>query len=296
MTATVLLPGGHVDDDGQVHREAELVPLSGRDEERLAECDPSAPPHFLTALLTRCLRRLGAISPVSRDVVRRLLVADRLYLALKARELMYGSRVQATIRCPWKECRQRVDIDFRLEDIPVHASIEKGPLFTRVVSVEASGGQAEECEVTFRLPNGGDQEALFDAAEGQEGDLVELLLTRCVQHAGSLVPPGSGPAGRLSSDSRAEITRHMETLAPTIDLTLAACCPECEREFSVPFDIQGMLLAECKDSRERLYREVHELAYHYHWSEGDIMALSRDKRRTYLALLSKEARRVRHAV
>jgi hypothetical protein len=37
---------------------------------------------------------------------------------------------------------------------------------------------------------------------------------------------------------------------------------------------------------ERLYEEVHHLAYHYHWREQDILELPRLKRRRYLALLA----------
>ena len=31
---------------------------------------------------------------------------------------------------------------------------------------------------------------------------------------------------------------------------------------------------------------MHYLAYHYHWSEGEIMAMTRDKRRTYIDVLA----------
>ena len=88
----------------------------------------------------------------------------------------------------------------------------------------------------------------------------------------------------------------MEEAAPQVDLTLEAHCPECERAFAVPFDLLGFFLGECKTSRELLYREVHYLAYHYHWSEQDILALPREKRRTYITLLAEELRRVSHAV
>jgi hypothetical protein len=37
-----------------------------------------------------------------------------------------------------------------------------------------------------------------------------------------------------------------------------------------------------------LYEEVHHLAFHYHWSERDILDMSRAKRRRYLALLANK--------
>ena len=35
---TFLLPGGYVDEQGVLHREVDLAPLSGREEELLADC------------------------------------------------------------------------------------------------------------------------------------------------------------------------------------------------------------------------------------------------------------------
>ena len=54
------------------------------------------------------------------------------------------------------------------------------------------------------------------------------------------------------------------------------------------FDPQAFLFVELRLSRDLLYREVHYLAYHYHWSEREIMAMPRDKRRRYIAVLADE--------
>jgi hypothetical protein len=296
---TFLLPGGYRDLEGELHREVELAPLSGREEEDLAEGKPSASATVLTVLLTRCVRRIGTISPVAEDIVRRLLIADRHYLLLKLREATFGDRVQATVQCPWEECRKKVDIDFSLHDIPVRESAEKGPLYTRELSPEAafSNERGEQYrEVMFRLPNNEDQEAISPVVEDNEAQALALLLTRCICRLGPLHDPGPEVIHRLSPLARAEIERHMEEVAPHVDLTLAAYCPECGREFAVPFDLLGFFLGECKTSRELLYREVHYLAYHYHWSEHEILALPREKRRKYIALLAEELRRVSHAV
>lgn len=297
--ATFLLPGGYRDSDGELHREVELAPLRGREEELLADCEPSTSSRFLATLLTRCVRRIGTVSPVSNDIVRGLLIADRHYLVLKLREATFGDRVQATVQCPWEACRKKVDIDFPLHDIPVRESAEKGPLYTRALSPAAalSSERGEQYrEVAFRLPNSEDQETIAQIVEENEAQALALLLARCIRRLGSLQDPGPEVIQRLSPLARVEIERHMEDAAPHVDLTLAAQCLECEREFAVPFDLPGFFLAECKTSRELLYREVHYLAYHYHWSEHDIMSLPREKRRKYIALLAEELRRVNHAV
>jgi hypothetical protein len=297
--ATFLLPGGYRSLDGALHREVELAPLSGHEEELLANRESAASATFLTGLLTRCVHQIGTISPISSDIIRSLLIADRQYLVLKLREVTFGDRVQATVQCPWDDCRKKMDIDFSLHDMPVRESAEKGPLYTRKLSPEAAFNDEhgeQYREVVFRLPNGEDQEAISQIIEEDEAEAQALLLVRCIRRLGSLCDPGPEVIHRLSSLARAEIGRHMEEATPQVDLTLAAHCPECDREFIVPFDLQGFFLAECQTNRDFLYREVHHLAYHYHWSEHEIMALPREKRRKYVALLADELRRVSHAV
>ena len=85
-----LLPGGYVDGAGVVHRQVELAPLSGREEEFLAANHGWESATLVTSVLSRCIRRIGTISPVSEGVARDLLVADRQVLLLKLREATFG--------------------------------------------------------------------------------------------------------------------------------------------------------------------------------------------------------------
>jgi hypothetical protein len=38
---------------------------------------------------------------------------------------------------------------------------------------------------------------------------------------------------------------------------------------------------------DALFREVHALASHYHWSETDILTMTRRQRRRYLSLIAE---------
>lgn len=298
MKNELALPGGYVDDNGRLQREVGLAPLSGREEEFLAAQRAPAGAVLVTALLSRCVSRIGTVSPVSEDVARRLLVADRQYLLLKLREATFGDQVQATVQCPWADCGKKVDIDFSLADIPVRETEDKGPLYTRELSAEAtlrSEGGEEYREVTFRLPDGEDQERVAPLVGENEPGALALLLARCIHSIGPVQNPGPELIGRLPPLARLEIERQMEIVAPQVDLTLEANCPECGREFALPFDLQEFFFAELRASCDLLYREVHYLAYHYHWSEQEIMAMPRDKRRKYIAVLADELERFTHA-
>ena len=299
QTQIAQLPGGYTDETGTLHRKVELVPLTGRDEECLADHSHHVSASLVTKLLSRCLQKIGTISPVTEDIVRQLLVADRQYLLLKLREMTFGDQVQATIVCPWPTCGNQVDIDFSTRDIPIQESVEKGPIYTMPLSAAAvpqAEGATEENTIAFRLPNGGDQEDLASLMADNEARAFTALLTRCIQQIGHSIDPGEDRITRLPPLARLEIEHRMKALSPKVDLTLGATCPDCGRDFNMPFDLQQFFFGEWHTSRDLLYREVHYLAYHYHWSEEEIMELPRDKRRKYIEVLAEEIERLNNAV
>jgi|tagenome__1003787_1003787.scaffolds.fasta_scaffold20989179_13 hypothetical protein len=286
-----VLPGGLVDEAGTVHGEVELRALTGREEEILAAAGGAETASLVTAVLSRCVDRIGDVTEVDAGVVRRLLVADRQFILLRLREATFGDRVQGSVPCPWPDCGKRVIVSFSTRDVPVTASSDKGPLYTLVLSSEAMP-EAEEPErtVEFRLPNGADQELVSPLLGDNEAAALSALLERCVLRLGT--GTGAAEADALSPLARQEIERGMEEVAPSVDLTLDAECAECGREFSAPFDPHAFFFGELRVSSEVLYREVHQLAYHYHWSEREIMEMPRDQRSRYLAVLADEIERL----
>lgn len=295
---TEQLPGGYVDDTGTIHRRVELIPLTGKEEECLAEYHTRVSATLVTTLLSRCVRRIGTISPVTENVARELLVADRQFLLLKLREMTFGEQVQATIVCPWPNCGHQVDIDFSTHDIPIEESTDKGPTYSITLSPEAlqqGDFSATEKAVTFRLPNGADQEELASVMLNNEAAALTALLGRCIKQIGAQKNTVE-LIHQLPPLARMEIEQGMESQAPKIDLSLGATCPECHRDFTMPFDLQQFFFGEWHTSKDLLYREVHYLAYHYHWSEEEIMEFPRDKRRKYIEVLAEEIERLNNAV
>jgi hypothetical protein len=113
---------------------------------------------------------------------------------------------------------------------------------------------------------------------------ADWLLRRCVllvSEDGELVeelPASVGerlPARMAELDSQAEVN-----LLPT--------CEACGGSFSIIFDAGSYLFQELEAEAELLYREVHLLAFHYHWSPTEILNLSTRKRRRFLELLENE--------
>jgi hypothetical protein len=292
-----VLPGGLVDDAGTVHDEVELRGLCGREEELLAGHGVAGVAALVTAVLSRCVQRIGDIREVDAGVTRRLLVADRQYILLKLREATFGDQVQGSVPCPWPDCGRRVAVSFLTTDVPIMASPDKGPVYTLTLSPEAMP-EVEEAErtVSFRLPTGADQELLSPLLDENEATALAGLLTHCVLRVGQDESVDQASVSRLSPLARLEIERQMERVAPSVDLLMEAVCAECGRAFSAPFDLQRFFFGELRVTADLLYREVHYLAYHYHWSEQEIMEMPRDQRSRYIAVLADEIERLNESV
>jgi hypothetical protein len=279
-----LLPGGYLDAGGRLHRDFELGALTGREEELLTQARHPRPAELVTEVLSRCVRRLGGISPVPPEVARKLLVADRLYLLLQLRRATFGDRVRATLICPWPGCGERVSLDFAISDVPVEVRPQQEPRHTMTLSAAAADHAG--CTVEFRLPVGADQEELAELLEVNEGAALTALLRRCIQRIAADADPGEATIADLPASARAEIEERMRQVAPNVGQTMDARCTECGRAFSAPFDVQRFFLGELRADGALLYEEVHYLAYHYHWAESEIMGMARDRRHTYISVLA----------
>jgi hypothetical protein len=262
--AELTLPGGLVTGELCV-RSVALAPLDGFGEDWLARHAGSRSAEATTAMLGLCLVAPDGLS--ATELARALLAGDRDFLMLQLRRLTLGDRVQAVLHCP--ACAAKVDVEFDARDVAVEEHEQ---------SADAYDVHVEGRAVRYRLPNGADQEAV--AVLGAERG-AQVLFERCVAADGP--PP-------LGDEARAAVIAAMEARAPKIDLELDVACPECAHAFVAPVDLTAFFLAEMRAHGARLLREVHALALHYHWSEAEILALRRDRRHAYLALIHESAR------
>jgi hypothetical protein len=98
------LPLGYTDTGGTLHREVELLPLSGKEEELLAHFAGNDPTGLLNLVLERSLKCVGNFSPVSRDMIKTFSKQDRLFLLWQLQQNTFGDRVQDTVSCTGPAC------------------------------------------------------------------------------------------------------------------------------------------------------------------------------------------------
>ncbi len=281
VQAVVELPGGLCDETGVAARDAELRRLTGEDEAWLASLSLTVPTAaVVSGLLARCTLRLGEQLQPGAERVRRLLVGDRDFLMLALRRLSFGSHFDALLACP--ACTQTMDMSFEADDIPVQRREQVRERY----DLELRRRDGSPAQAIFHLPTGADQEAL---AGGPPVDPGRALLARCVERI-----DGSPAAGEeldsLDDASLGALDESIEQLAPTVDLAMRIDCPSCGHVFDADFDLVPFLLEEMRLSSGQLLREIHTLAFYYHWSRSEILALSHEQRRQYVGLISDEPR------
>jgi hypothetical protein len=276
------IPGGFCANDER-YREAQLRPLTGEDHIFLTEeCGGLLPAQWVTEALTRCVTRLGPNELVTREAIRSLTVGDREALLLHLRRLTSGDRLRCLLACPSPECKEKLEVNPQVADLllPPYAEVVQEHELT--IRHEGGGGPSVVC---FRLPTGFDQEAAAEMARNDVASGADFLLRRCVQSA--TLFDGS-PVNEFSPAFVAQLADRMAELDPQAEIILQLTCPVCGATFSEIFDTANYLMQELADGIRRLYREVHLLAYHYHWSATEILGMSTARRLQFLRLLGKE--------
>ncbi len=278
---TVQLPVG-LWKNGVRHRNATVRPLTGAEEEWIGQMGSwPSPAARVSALLSRAVIGIDPDNtrkrvPGTTEEARALSVLDRDALLLAIRRSLFGDRVQVTVTCPDGACGQKIDLDFHLGDMPIPRREEEAPQYEATVDGH---------RIIYRLPNGGDQEVAAPLATADLARAERAILERCIQQIdGSQGAPDL--LDRLSPHQLRELEEEMARRDPQLDSEIATYCPNCGAEFSIRFDIVDFLLRELADALPQLYRQVHTLAWYYHWSESEILSLPLPKRHLYLSFLA----------
>src|SRR5574337_898446 len=262
--APTLLPGGLPRARGLARDYAFRRP-DGALELVLAECaaEAASAPEAVSRALVAALAELAGEAP-TRAAVDALCVADRQFLmrALDAHLGRRGTWFDATCsRCA-------TSFDFHLDpiELPVKPAGSGFPL-ARV--------KLGRRRVSLRVPTGADQiRILREPPERRREALLRGLEVRA-EGAGSALP------AHLDAAHYARCDAALEAQAPELACQVMAPCPGCGHTNRVALDPYGAL----GYGPDGLLGEVHRLAWHYHWSEAEILALPGARRAHYLRLI-----------
>lgn len=281
----VAIPGGVWRNDSQRTaeplREVALRPAGGEDEAFLIDsADQATPSERATGLLVRCVEE-----PDADRLVRSLTIGDREALLLHLRRITLGDTLDCVLSCP-ANCGERMEFELRVDDLLVPAYRDVHAEYD--VTLEAEG---RRYDVTFRLPIAADLDraapiARSDALRGAR-TLLECCVVRAARDEGVATPD------ELPLPVQEAIAKAMAKRDPQAEIELDLACPQCGTAFAIVFDTAAFLLQELDERAAHLAQEVHTLAWHYHWSEREILGMPRRRRTRYLELVADALARAR---
>jgi hypothetical protein len=222
--------------------------------------------------LLRPLTLLTTSSPeLSRDSVATMSLAERDFELWRLRQMSFGEWLRATLPCAG--CSAQIEFT-----LGVSAVIEAlRPLQLTVPAQREVQGWS----ILMRPATTRDLEAVLHTSTPQLAR--QTLLDRCI----SLTDP-LGNAAIL--EQTPEVIRILaleafEEIHEGAEFTCEAICPQCGAVEMADLDIGRFLWFEVRNAARRLLREIHELASAYGWSESAILAMSSERRQSYLELV-----------
>lgn len=263
------LPCGYRAGDGRLVREVSFAPLDGHLELHLWEAcrTVASRPERITGILS-CALREEKDGRLGMRQAARLAVADRDFLIVQLGRL-FGF-LQAWITAECAACLRPFDVQIRTDELPL-AFRDEGE---EPVEVETSAGR-----LSVRMPDGGDQEAVAGHPDREEA--VRVILGRCIVE-------GAAAAEDLTDADILAIDAALEEASAGYPDAAAVSCPLCKAPNEVPIDTAAWI----DRLDEGPLADVHALASSYHWSEAEILSLSRARRLHYLQLVASDSERV----
>lgn len=263
----VTIPGGLLH-NGSIETSVKFLPLTGKIEEELINFSKNIDrPDYVTSVLGSVIESIGG-QPISTENVQNLCVADRQYLMLRLAATLNGEQMWLKIVC--SHCDSTFDVEVNRSELPVKTAGENYPLITL---------QLESYKLKVRVPNGADQESIVLASEEQA---IRQLLQRCIRSVNG-EKPNMTFIDKLDDQEITFIDNALDEASPAICQQLRVTCPECQKEQLAELDHYNLSNID----EQFFYKEIHSIASHYHWSESDILELSKKKRHMYLNFINQ---------
>jgi hypothetical protein len=219
----------------------------------------------------RAQRLLHAALPHSetKDLLA-LTIGERDLCLLQWRKALFGSQLEIQTHCD--TCRETLEATLDLDrfDFPLHQPNASH----QIVSVDGS-------VFNIRSPKVGD--VAFLTSDMENEDVIASLLVTCLTaEDGSAIS-----AKKLESATIAKLAERMAEVDSAADIVIALNCPYCHTTSRKVLDIAHILFREIGRCARQLLMDIHSIASNYGWSENEILAMSRVRRRAYLDLIAQ---------
>ncbi|WP_156830520.1 T4 family baseplate hub assembly chaperone [Methylobacter marinus] len=226
-----------------------------------------------TASPCRCsLLLLSAFLPEEREILANMPLGGLNARLLQLRTQLFGPTLNCLASCP--ACNAPIETAFGIEGLLNHA--------TEPISEEnfIHSFTHDDCTIDFRLPTAVDLLAIVDKSGIKaERELVERLIDKSVRNGESI------PLHDLPEEALEALERQITEMDPLAHIELNLTCPDCGSDWLEVLHVIDFLWLEIGNLAKRILFEIARLASAFGWSEREILALTPERRRSYLELL-----------
>jgi hypothetical protein len=190
---------------------------------------------------------------------------------LRLREALFGPALTCLTNC--RSCSGTIETTFGVEELLSYekpAASEPGALHSLTY---------DDCLLEFRLPTAKDLIALEADKTQASIALADRLISKSVHNGESF------PIQKLAPGAIEAIEAQITELDPLAHIELALSCPDCGNIWHETLHVIDFLWLEIGNLAKRLLVEIARLASAFGWSEREILALTPERRRSYLELL-----------
>ena len=259
-----------------------LEPLTGKEEESIFwNTRDWCLPKWVNLLLSQKVYLHG--QPLGEEKTGQLSVVDRDLLFLYLRMLTFGTELWGITHCPQKACHAKLDFTFDLSSLSIPKAKQ-----TSFVSSASALWEFGEIPFKYREPNGLDQIVIADLMTTNPHAAWLTLLSQCIIQWDQQTGITANDLIQLPAIILDQVDAIISDNMNTLDRDIAFTCAHCNRKFVKTLDIQAFFWEELRFASANFQEEVHYLAFFYHWSEQDILNLTRWKRKLYLNFIKKQ--------
>jgi hypothetical protein len=230
--------------------------ISAADLLALWERGASRHPLDRSALLYACSR-----PDQPTDAIADLRLGEINARLLELRAAWFGDRIDAHVDC--EHCGERLGLT-----IAVHELL-------RPVA-DSQPGEVTVAGLRCRPPSLRDLAAI---ARERDGELAaHRLLERCLIDGDDSIA--------VDDERLREVEDALEEIDPDADFAFDVRCEACGHSGTAQLDPGALLWDDVSARARALLAEVHQLAFAYGWSERDILALTPERRASYLSMVA----------
>ncbi len=259
-----------------------LEPLTGNEEESIFRINNTFRlPEWVNLILSQ--KVYLDEKPIGINKAGLLSVVDRDLLILHLRMLTFGTELWGITHCPDKNCQNKLDFTFDLGILTIPEANKTNHEYASSIT-DKSG----DISFKFREPNGFDQAAISGLMATNPHTAWLGLLSLCITQWDNKSKISAKDLDKVPTTVLNQVDSIIADNMSTLDWDISFTCAHCNQEFTKTLDIQAYFFEELNFTSANFQQEVHYLAFFYHWSEKDILNLTRWKRKLYINYIKKQ--------